>query len=170
MTNRLAAYGLFMTTWAVLEVVIEVAITKQLGLDGTRGNIVTSGLQFERRASILRSLLALHGTTHAQAIKLITQITQDARRNTLTHGLVRVSQETLDFVKRETVNSLKATKITFTTVDLVAHVQKVNGSIMKLQELLGITDADLEEFSIIAENLANKSATSPKPPNSTKAP
>ena len=51
---RLAAsLGNFVMTWSNFELIIDVGIKKQLGLDPKRAVIVTSGLGFERKSSIL---------------------------------------------------------------------------------------------------------------------
>ena len=45
----------------------------------------------------------------------------------------------------------------------------VDDQVIKLQTLLGITDADLEAFSTIGENLVTRLIRRKAPPNSTKA-
>ena len=133
-----------MLTWSVYEIVTEVAITKLLNLDNTRGSIVTSGLGQERRASILRSLLALEDTSH-KAIGLINKIGNDARRNTMIHGHVRVSDtdDSIKFVKRDTGQKLMASKVEFSATTLNDHWGSLNEQVKTLQSLLGVTDADI---------------------------
>jgi hypothetical protein len=88
----LAAYGLFMVNWSLFETILEFAITKRAGLNAVEGNIVTAGLAFERRASILRGLLAMNNKPEG-AIKLINEITQEARRNSIIHGHVLIGDD-----------------------------------------------------------------------------
>jgi len=165
----LAAYGLFMINWSLFESVLEAAIAKRVGLDVVEGNIVTAGLAFERRASILRGLLAMNNKPPG-AGKLINEITQEARRNSIIHGHVFVEEDgkKIIFVKRSVEQELKANKQEFDHVSMLAHARALREKIQKLQSLLEITEEDLSEFSNIGQSLANKSATSPKPPSSTK--
>jgi anti-sigma regulatory factor (Ser/Thr protein kinase) len=58
--------------------------------------IITCGLNFQSRASILRSFLALDQKQESKdAIALINTITQEASRNAIIHGQVFVHGETL---------------------------------------------------------------------------
>ena len=161
-------YGLFMVIWSVLEVVIEIAIIKQLGTGMVQGSIVTTGLGFKSRASILRSLLALDKKRHAQAISLINTVTQEAKRNTLVHGHIFVGDNKITFVKRTVDQELKSSVTTFTLPELTALVSLISNKVVKLQAMLDVPDADLTSFANIGRNLATKSATLHKPPNSTK--
>lgn len=160
------AYGLFLMIWGVFETIIEVAIARQLGIDFLRGNIVTSGLAFERRASVLRSLLALHGERHAEPIKLITQIAQEASRNALIHGMVFVGEKELTFVKRDTSQELRVTEKTFSVEGLLKHVTSIRIKVEQLQPLLSVSDDDLHAFGTAARNLSKRSSTSPHAPAS----
>jgi len=155
-TGTLAAYGLFMATWSLLEIVIEVAIAKQLSIGFLEGNIITSGMGYEQRASILRSLLARHSPEFDDVRALLTEVTRDARRNTMAHGHIRVSETTIEFIKRSTKERLTATKAEFSTVGMVQHLDVLNQRIKVIQSRLGVTDHDLEAFAKIGHHLTNK--------------
>ena len=55
-----ATLGSFVFLWSMLEQILDVAVMKQLNIDPERAVIVASNLPFERKVSIVRSLLHLH--------------------------------------------------------------------------------------------------------------
>jgi hypothetical protein len=164
MLVTLAAYGLFMINWSLLETVLEVAIAKRVDLHPLEGTIITCGLNFQSRASILRSFLALDQTQDSKdAIALINTITQEASRNAIIHGQVFVHGETLMFVHRRTDQSLIAKTVSLDSDAMSEKGTRLKESIIKLQSLLSVSEEDLHEFGNISLILANRSATSPKP-------
>jgi hypothetical protein len=167
MCVTLAAYGLFMVNWSLLETVLEVAIMKRLELHPLEGAIVTSSLGFQARASILRSFLALDATVQAkEAIAVINTATQEANRNTIIHGHVFFEGETLSFVYRKVDQGLTAKRVTVDSKSMLQRGANLRESIVRLQSLLSISDDDLREFGNIGQRLAISSVTSPKPPGS----
>ncbi len=112
MIVTLAAYGLFMLNWSLLETVLEVAIAKRMDLHPLEGSIVTSSLGFQARASILRSFLALDASQESKdAIKEINSATQEASRNIIIHGQVFAEGESLTFVHRRVDQSITAKRV-----------------------------------------------------------
>jgi hypothetical protein len=168
MLVTLAAYGLFMLNWSLLETVIEVAIAKRLELHPLEGNIVTSSLAFQSRSSILRSLLDLDTRKEAkEAQKLINTIVQEANRNAIIHGQVFVAgSHHLRFIHRKANDAISAKCIEVDSDSMRERANSLKEHIVRLQELLSISDDALHEFGLISQKLAIKSATSPKPPNS----
>jgi hypothetical protein len=167
MVVTLAAYGLFMLNWSLLETVIEVAIAKRVELHPLEGNIITASLGFQARASILRSFLALDTRQEAKdAIKVIDTATVEANRNTIIHGQVFAEGETLSFVYRKVDHGLTAKRITVDSASMLERAGKLKENIIKLQSLLSISDDDLHEFGKIGQIAAVKAETSPRPPNS----
>lgn len=167
MVVTLAAYGLFMLNWSLLETVIEVAIQKRLELHPLEGTIVTASLGFQARASILRSILSLYNTQEAKdAIKEINTATQEANRNHIIHGQVFAEGETLSFLYRKVDHGLTAKRITVNSTSMLERASKLKDSVIKLQSLLSISDEDLHEFAKIGQIAVVKAETSPKPPSS----
>jgi hypothetical protein len=164
----LAAYGLFMVNWSLFEITLEVGIMKQVELHPVEGTIVTPGLQIERRASILRSLLAIHGEKFKETITLINQVVAQAKRNSIIHGHVFFGGDgkEIKFVQRNTDQKLTAKSVSFDAKAMLAHAASLREKIVRLQELLSISNSDLEEFAKVGLILTNKSETSHKQPNS----
>jgi hypothetical protein len=167
MVVTLAAYGLFMLNWSLLETVLEVAIMKRLELHPLEGTIVTASLGFQARASILRSFLVLDASPESKdAIKVINTATQEANRNMIIHGQVFAEGETLSFVYRKVDQGLTAKRIKVDSTSMLQRASRLKESIIRLQSLLSISDDDLHEFGNIGQRLAIGSETLSNPPNS----
>lgn len=87
----MSAYGLYMVTWSVFEYILEFVIESQAGLKPIHAAIIATGLGFERKAPIARSLLSLD-PQYAKAISTINKITQEAGCNSIVHGTVYVGE------------------------------------------------------------------------------
>lgn len=139
-------------------------------------NVVTSGLAFERRASILRSPLAGTGDGNKEAIALINQIAQGAKRNHLVHGMVSIGAKdghaVLLFVKRMTDQRFTARVRVHTSESLRAVCKSIALKRARPQDLLGISPEDREAFSnigLILSSKAFKFPTSPKAESSEQS-
>lgn len=149
------ALGVFMIAWSGLETVIEVAIKKQLGVDDQVGEITTSSLGFMSKSNILTSLLQLQAPKHDKAIKLLSQITGDAKRNAIVHGRVFMdSQGKITFVKSIVNTKYRAKRISFAPEELDSHAIKLNSRTAQLQQLLDISEAELESFAHIGYSMS----------------
>jgi hypothetical protein len=157
-----------MTSWSALELLYEVAIMKQLGIDAKRAAIITCGLGTKARVGILLSLLALHGEKYAATIKAINRLTTNSKRNIIVHGHLAIDNETgaMMFTSRRADQSFSASQVTFMPNDLFQHAIKINDETKIIQADLGISEVDLHDFAMIGINAANKRRTSPKPPKS----
>lgn len=168
----LSAYGIFMLVWGAFEAALELGIMKQTGMNIAISSLVTSGLPFERRASILRSLLSgradktVSKEDGEKAISLINSITNEAERNHLIHGLAFLGKSgSIGFVKRITDQKFKGKWKEFTTDSLLDLCTSVTIKTQELHRLLGISERDLQIFSNIGLILAKKLETSPIPPD-----
>jgi hypothetical protein len=169
-------YGLFMVTWSHFDTILEIVIAQQTKIEPIHGVIMLSGLGFERKASIARSLLALRGDTYKAAISLINAMIAEASRNALIHGQVLAYKEKdgteqdhmigLRFIKRDTDQVLKVTYRDHFGEDMVSKSQKLVNQCVELKNLFGITLDQVSEWINTSANLASKAGTSPKPPSS----
>ncbi|WGM37776.1 hypothetical protein [Caulobacter sp. NIBR1757] len=150
------SYGLFLVVWSTFEAVLEVATMKIANMDPVHAVIVSSGLGFERKASIARSLMALDGDRYATAISLINQITQTAERNAMVHGQIRIGSESIAFVKRTTDQKLQTTVKRLSADEFAIRVATVNVLVANLQANLEITDEELEAYSKTGLNFLKK--------------
>lgn len=150
------SYGLFLVVWATFEAVLEVATMKLTGMEPAHAVIVSSGLGFERKASITRSLLALEGDKHAGSISLINKITQLAERNALVHGQIRIGSQSVTFVKRTTDQRLQTSEKRLSATEFAVKVGDLNALVAQLQATLGVTDDEMEAYSKTGLNFLKK--------------
>ena len=145
----IAQYGLFMVAWSVLDSVVQAALGKELRLDATRTHIVTTGMQFRQRVTVLCGLLRLHGLEHTEALKLLQRVEKNAKRNMLVHGHIIVGVPgQLRFVKTSALeDGLSAKSVSFTAESLQKHVMLITATTQRLQSLLGVSDADIQALA-----------------------
>lgn len=162
----LQAYGTFLVAWSVFESILDFVIEREAGLKTLHAIIIVSGLGFERKSGIAKSLLALN-PKNAEAISTINKLTQEAGRNAIIHGEVHVGKKHIEFVKHKTDQMLKTSVKSFTATELTDLVKRVSALTGELQDQVNIQDDDLIRHGEIAKSLWSKSATSPSPPSST---
>jgi len=98
----LAALGAFVIGWSGLETVVEAGIYKQTGLPPLESSIITGGLAFKSRSSILSSLLHRNPEGNAQAIAILKQIQNISDRNDILHGVTGGNKNQVWFNRRRT--------------------------------------------------------------------
>jgi len=158
--------GSFMVSWSRFEGMLEILIKREAAMSDVHAVIICSGLGFERKASIARSLLALHGEKFKTAIALINKIVTDAERNAIIHGLVDQSQlNCLGFTKRSTDQKLNVKSQLFDAPKMQAKVQTLTGQLDRLGGILGIPHTDVVAYEKMTRSLASSSPTAPNPPS-----
>jgi len=160
-------YATVLVLWNVFESLLEISIMREAKLAPLQAVIICSGLPFERKASIARSLLALRDATNA--IRLINRITQEVSRNLLIHAQIRAGENTITFRKIETDQRLKVKEKTFNVETLEAHYRAFSKLMDELMADLGIYDDAIVSYGRTTNSLLSKSATSPNEPSSKRA-
>ena len=161
--HLITSLGRFVITWSILDLTLDAAIKNHLGVDIHRSAIVTTGLGFERKVSILRALLQLNDPKYAEAIALLGTITTTARRNVMLHGHVWVGDDQLEFVKMDTDKKLSARMVAFKPKEFHELIKSLAVMIDKLQGLVGVTEEDKHAIANIGKSLATNKPKSGKP-------
>jgi hypothetical protein len=156
MSQLFAFYGLFLLQWAAFESTLEYIIYREAKLTQLHAIIIVSGLGFERKASIARSLLALKSPKFDTAIKIINKITQQAERNALVHGYPAIAKDTLLFTKRSTDQKLKAATRTFDRDGMRAKHIEISALMHELTTAAAIENGKLEHYEKTVASLASK--------------
>jgi hypothetical protein len=152
----LGYYGLFMVTWSLLESVIQAAIMKELGLSPAKAVIITGKLQFHPRVQLLIGLLKDNVQPNGKAIKIAQKIESFAHRNTIVHGLVVVGDPNkLSFLKYDGGATVKQS---FTSETMDKHITGLSERTKKLQDLLYVTDADIQLIGDATQRFIKSSA------------
>ena len=122
---------------------------KELQVSPAKAIVVTAGMQFRQRVAVLSSLLKLSETNREPAIALLRKMEKKGKRNMLVHGHIIVGVPgQLTFVKSSASedSGLRTNKASFTTTDLHHHVLELNDEIARLQILLAVSDAEVQEL------------------------
>jgi hypothetical protein len=117
--------------------------------------IICSGLGFERKASIARSLLALRDDSGREAVSLINRIVTEAERNALIHSLVEVQPKRIELLKRQTDQKLKVQARTFDGTAMSAKTTSLQTRLVELKALLGISNQDLLDYAKTTRSLTS---------------
>ena len=156
-----AALGHFMISWAHLESVLEVAIHKQLGTDPVKSSIVTAGLQFKSKTSVLLSLLNLDAKKYDAAIKTLKKIRNRSERNDIVHGIVAYHPDGIGFMRRRVDEKFKSTKLLYSPSKLTQLAEEFEALSVSLAGALGLKPEEFNPFFHSAHKAANKASGSP---------
>jgi hypothetical protein len=160
-------YGAFHASWATLELVTACAVSKLLKISFEEGNILTSGMEFGRKATLLKNLVYRSDNPQRKMIiRLINKILNEAKRNVFAHGFLTSTKTTVSFIDRSRGGDYTACKHTFALPEFVHHVRAYMETAHALEEALEITPTELHRFANAALSENTKSTKSPVPPNS----
>jgi len=153
--------GHFVMAWSLIEAAIEIGIGKQLGTKPLETSIVTAGLMFRTRVSILMSLLNRDPSKHSKAIRILKEVEGIEDRNDIMHSVIGGSANQIWFNRRKTKNRFTSKIEKYNQVRLnstVLNIADLSGELMKA---LGISRADYLEFFQQSHNAANNTPVSP---------
>lgn len=142
------SYGLFLLKWASFTTLIELILTKELGISHMKGHIICQTVSFGNQLNILKSLLYQKSPPDQVGPKMISGIVNYAKRNFLTHGLVNMDNETgnIVFSKRDVRTGFEIAELSFSNDDFKEHVANF---LMKQQEIktyFSISDEEIKNY------------------------
>jgi hypothetical protein len=166
-TSFTSDVGRFYGMWSSLEACIDYTIGRLLKTSHTDTHILTAGMEFGRKANLLRALLARSDEPEKDRIRaLLTKIQNESRRNIFTHSLMLSDSESVTFVHRKMDGTYTGKEVRFTGPEFKQHVDDITAFAMDLSQLLSINPADFQEFGRAASSAENKASKSPQPPSS----
>jgi hypothetical protein len=147
-------YGQFLGAWSSFEVLVEVALMRELRLTIEEACITFASIGSGARFNVLYSLLSQHGETHKVAI--ISEAVDLAERNGFAHGFISVSEDSTEFtlVRRDVKRSLTVRPKKMTPLQMQRHAHIFYGKFEEAMKVFGITDTDLIEYQRGVELLA----------------
>jgi hypothetical protein len=143
-----ALYGSFLQLWQTFELVIEIAIMKQLNLSALHASIVLCSLGFQAKSNILVSLLKEDTRKNLEALSAIGNAQTQAGRNAFTHSFLTRSEAggQLRLINRDVKNGYSA-KLKEVDVSLMhTHGDGFASAFRRAQDALGVTDAEVDEY------------------------
>ena len=148
-------YGTFLGAWSSFEVLVEVALMRELRLSVEEACITFASVGSGARFNILYSLLSRR-PEEAQKATIISEAVDLAERNGFAHGFLSVSEDGEEFtlVRRDVKKTLTVRPKNMTPLQMQRHAHVFYGKFEEAQKAFGITDADLIQYQRGVERLA----------------
>lgn len=161
--------GHFYGLWSALESSLDYMIGQLLRIPHAETHILTAGMEFGRKANLLRVLLGRSDHPEKDRIRgLLTIIQNEARRNIFAHSIMHSDEESVTFVYRRMDGTYSGTPWRFTGAEFTQHVLNITAYAGDLSDTLGIDEADFQAFGRAAATSSPRSSTrSPDPPSSS---
>jgi hypothetical protein len=150
----LAAVGLFYSMWSANDITVDCAIGKLLKLPADETHLLTAGIDFNRRASLLRVLLNRSTLPRKpQIISALNTIQNESLRNVFAHSFLQSDETTVTFIERTRHGKYDPKKHPFTISAFRDHVHKFVDAAVAFQQELEITNEDMQAFANAAFNV-----------------
>jgi hypothetical protein len=148
-------YGQFLGAWSSFEVLVEVALMRELRLSIEEACITFASVGSGARFNILYSLLSRR-PEEAPKAAIISEAVDLAERNGFAHGFISVSEDSTQFtlVRRDVKKSLTVRPKAMTPLQMQRHAHIFYGKFEEAMNAFGITDADLIQYHRGVELLA----------------
>lgn len=147
--------GWFHQAWAGAEIAVDAAIGKLLRITDEEAHLLTTGLELNRKATLLRLLLKrsnLEGKS--VAIKALDKIQNESKRNVFAHSYMESNRTKVVYRKKEAHGGKFWTvKLEFTVEEFIAHVANLIDASADFMEAMEFTNERLEEFSAASETI-----------------
>jgi hypothetical protein len=168
-TEFYAAVGMFHVAWATIDLVMSYAIGQLLKISDEETHLLTAGMEFGRKATVLRNLvLRSSHRNKAKIIGALNRVQNDGKRNAITHGLMVFDSAGIGvtFIDRSRGGEYTATPHKFTYAEFTAHVSEFLNYTEELEVALDVKDVPFQAFARAAVSANKKAAKSPTPPSS----
>lgn len=145
--------GIFHAVWALADLQVTFGIGRALGLPHQQTHVLTSGMEFGPKATILQNLISRTDDPQKGPIISATRKLQNASlRNALAHGYLISDRQSVTFIERKRGGPYKAEDRTFTKEEFVDHVKTLIANLNQLEEALGLDREIITEFGNAARN------------------
>lgn len=152
----MAALGQFVQAWSLIESTMEVAIGKQLALPPLESSMITAGLQFRGKATLLLSLLERDRKKNRAIIEAVKDSMNITDRNDIFHSVPGRNQTNLWFNRRKTDATFSSKIVPYDADKLLRLSIRCAELCERITTNLGISQADYDSFFQEAHNKANK--------------
>ncbi len=160
--------GTFYGTFSSVEMTIDWAIGKFLKTSPEDTHLITSSMEFGRKAALLGRLVARSDHKNKDIIlRSLKSIQNESKRNTFAHSYLQTTTDTVSFLERTPAGSFNPTLHTFTLPRFQDHLFRFTEGGKDLSEGLEVTQSDLDAFCLAAMKMSKSAPTSPKPPRDT---
>ena len=155
--NSFRAYGRFLATWNGLQPILDVAIVREAGLKSAEGAILVAALNQKTRLTVLRGLLAYAGGERADAVPMLVEISQAAKKQPLIQGAGIVGGEnSLRFLRPEVAGRLAPSNAEYTAEEIDELADQLQEGNEALTAVLGVTQEDIEDLKRASEDVIGR--------------
>jgi hypothetical protein len=147
--------GSFVLSWSAIEAVIEICISRELGLKPLESSIVTAGLMFKGRSSILRSLLNRDTKKNEKAISIVKKVQEIEDRNDIMHSVIGGNDSQIWFNRRKTNRRFSSKIETYDLERMSALALQCSELATDLMKACKVSVKDYETFFQESHNRAN---------------
>jgi hypothetical protein len=120
--------GTFYAMWLALEATLDYQIGRLLKQPHTETHILVAGMEFGRKANLLRILMGRSDNSNKDEIKrLLSKIQNESKRNIFTHSILHSGPDEVTFIHRKVDGSFSATAARFTRNEFYNHVKEITG-------------------------------------------
>lgn len=159
--------GLFYAMWSSLETTVDYLIGRYIKLPHEETHILTAGMEFGRKANLLRTLVMRSADPEKETIRgLLSKIQNESKRNLFAHSMINSNANSVTFIYRKTGGVYSAKETRFTAEEFRDHVRTIAYLARDFHNAAKIDDADFQLFGKAALSASQSDTTSPQPPSS----
>jgi hypothetical protein len=139
--------GKFHGAWASIDLCLSYGIGKFLKITHEEAHVLTAGMEFGRKATLLRNLV--YRSDHpnrAAIIGAVAKLQNEAKRNVFAHSFMVSTPDTVTFVDRSRGGDYSVTTHAYTLPEWTVHVESVAEMGEALYQALGAIDEDFRDF------------------------
>jgi hypothetical protein len=153
--KTMVSLGYFVQAWSLIESTMEVAIGKQLALPPLESSMITAGLQFRGKASLLLCLLERNSKKNRATIDAIKESMNITDRNDILHSVAGGSSTHIWFNRRKTDLKYSSKIVPYDAEKLLTLALRCSDISSKIMKNLGISKADYLLFFQESHNKSN---------------
>jgi hypothetical protein len=159
--------GLFYGMWSTVETTVDYLIGRYLNLPHEETHILTAGMEFGRKANLLRTLVMRSRDPNKEKIRdLLSRIQSESKRNLFSHSMINSNVDSVTFVYRKTDGIYSAKETRFAAEQFAEHVRSIARLGSEFSNVVKIDDVDFQSFGQAALSASQSDTTSPQPPSS----
>ena len=151
--------GFFYSAWAVTDATLDFALGKFLRLTHEETHLLTAGMEFGRKATLLRNLLRHQKDSpqKSELLRTVKIIQNDSLRNVFAHSYLASDEDSVSFISRSRGGDYSATEYEFTKDEFREHVHKFIDASHDFYNALEVDDHEFFAFQYAALNVNSKS-------------
>jgi len=152
------ALGAFYSGWSAVEAFVDFGLGKFLKLPHDETHLLTSVMEFSRKATVLRGLVIKSKDSQKEKIIIaLNWLQNESNRNLFAHSTVQIYEDKIVFFERQRQGRSRPKQHPYTAKEFLEHVRSVALHSLELSEGLGSSDEELEKFLDAASSVKRSS-------------